>query len=415
VSRPVHLMEVGMVWPPEPFVRRKLDALSAAGMRVTVASCIPRGVKPVALPGIELLRLPHWTESRARRFLGVLWEGPLLALRHPRRARALLAAVRGPLAPRLRTGARQTVGLLRAYTRLARQQPDIVQYEWESAAVGYLPMTEVWECPVLMACHGGNVYIHPHDPIAHWTPRLPHAFARAEAVHCVSEAVRREARRYGLRDEKTRIIKAGVDTGFFSPNGAGPTGEAPLRLVTVASFHWCKGYEYALEALAHLAEVGVPARLDVLGGDLVPEHAIDGDRERILDTAADLALDGTVRLHGEVTRAQVRDRLREADVLLQPSLVEGLPNSVLEGMACGLPVVATDCGGVREAVRDGVEGLLVPPRDTRALARALERLWRDPALRLRLGRAGRARAETEFAPDRERDGFLSLYSEVASR
>jgi glycosyltransferase involved in cell wall biosynthesis len=75
--------------------------------------------------------------------------------------------------------------------------------------------------------------------------------------------------------------------------------------------------------------------------------------------------------------------------------------------------VATDCGGVREAVTDGVEGFVVQPRDAEGLARALERLWREPDLRERMGAAGRRTATSRFTLERQLDEFLALYTEVA--
>jgi glycosyltransferase involved in cell wall biosynthesis len=87
---------------------------------------------------------------------------------------------------------------------------------------------------------------------------------------------------------------------------------------------------------------------------------------------------------------------------------------ILEAMACGLPVVATDCGGVREAVRDGVEGFVLPPREPALAGAALERLWREPALRERMGRAGRARVLSEFTLEANLDAMERLYGEVTS-
>jgi glycosyltransferase involved in cell wall biosynthesis len=83
-------------------------------------------------------------------------------------------------------------------------------------------------------------------------------------------------------------------------------------------------------------------------------------------------------------------------------------------MACALPVVVTDVGGTGEAVRDGVEGLLVPPRDPVAMATALGRLWRDPDLRRRLGAAGRARVLEKFTLEGQDELWVELYEEVAA-
>jgi glycosyltransferase involved in cell wall biosynthesis len=136
------------------------------------------------------------------------------------------------------------------------------------------------------------------------------------------------------------------------------------------------------------------------------------DRARLLHAVADLGLDGRVRFLGPALRDGVRDLLQRSHVLVHPSVTEGLPNVVLEAMACGLPVVVTDAGGTREAVRDGVDGFVVPPREPLALAFALERLWDDERLRRRLGRAGRARVEAEFSLSRQGAELEELYHEV---
>ena len=92
---------------------------------------------------------------------------------------------------------------------------------------------------------------------------------------------------------------------------------------------------------------------------------------------------------------------------------QGLPTAVLEAMACARPVVVTDCGGVREAVEDGVEGLVCPRRSPQALAEALGSL-RNAALARELGEAGRARVVAEFTLDGQLESFRGLYRDVAA-
>lgn len=406
VSGRPHLIEVGVRWPPETFVRRKLELLSAAGMRVTVAAALPSGAPRPSIPGIELRRLPHWRTPPWRKLLKVATSGPALLLRRPRRAMALLAAIRGPLAPRGASGFWHAVHLLHTYLPLARLDPDLVQYEWETAAVEYLPLTKVWDCPILMACRGGAVTVYPNVPGHHWVERLPAAFERAAAVHCVSEATVAEAARHGLDRAKAHVVRTSVDAEFFTPPES-RDASPDLRVVAVGTLRWLKGHEYAVEVMARLRALGVPARLDVVGGDPAQEIEETSERGRVLWTAVDAGLDGRVVLHGEAGRHDVRRLLRGADVLLHTSLVEGIPNAVLEAMACGLPVVVSDCGGVREAVDDCVEGFVVPPRDTPAMASALDRLWRDPELRRRMGGAARRRA-AGFTAERQLEGFLSM-------
>jgi glycosyltransferase involved in cell wall biosynthesis len=111
-------------------------------------------------------------------------------------------------------------------------------------------------------------------------------------------------------------------------------------------------------------------------------------------------------------RADIADILRACHIACLPSYREGLPKALLEALAAGRPIVATDVPGCREAVRDGENGLLVPSRDPEALAAALETLIRNPALRRQYGDRGRRRAETEFAVEIVNDATLRLYREM---
>jgi glycosyltransferase involved in cell wall biosynthesis len=138
------------------------------------------------------------------------------------------------------------------------------------------------------------------------------------------------------------------------------------------------------------------------------------ERARITHTVADLGLEDHVSLRGRMTPDQLSRHLAQTDVLLHASVAEGIPNVVLEAMACAVPVVATDVGGLTEAMTDGVEGYVVEPRDPEQLAHALLRLARDPAMRARMGSAGRARIEAGATLDAQLQDFLEMYREVAA-
>ncbi len=393
-------------WPPETFVRWKLEGLAAHGLRVTAASTVSRRSGYPQLEDVELLRIPGPGEPRHRVFAGTVWDA-LPMLFRPVRLRALVSAVRAPLPPsNVKPTRSVTVELLRRYLRLARLQPDIVHFEWESAACHYLPLWDVWDCPVVISCLGSSLDVFPHDPAnERWLSRLPIAFRKAAAIHCVSEATRRQALGFGASPEKTRVIRPAVDTTFFKPPARRPSGGNELRILSIGRLVWAKGHEYALVALADLLERGVPARLQLVG---------DGDgRELVAATARDLQLSGHVEMSGWLEPRQVLASLQASDVVLHASLAEGLPNVVLEAMACGVPVVATDVVGTREAVTDGREGFLVAPRDTAAMTAALEALWRSPRLRREMGDAGRERVESGFELAWQIPQIAALYEQAA--
>jgi glycosyltransferase involved in cell wall biosynthesis len=133
-----------------------------------------------------------------------------------------------------------------------------------------------------------------------------------------------------------------------------------------------KALAVALEAVAAVRDVEL-----VVAGD-------GPDREALERRAADLRLDDRVRFLGSVSRGQVLRLFRAADASVLTSAWENLPHTVVEALAVGCPVIATAVGGVPEVVRDGENGLLVPPGDPRALGEAIERFFGDPELRRRL-------------------------------
>ena len=195
----------------------------------------------------------------------------------------------------------------------------------------------------------------------------------------------------------------GVDTDTFRPTpdslatGRAPVdGDGTLRVVSVSRLHWVKGYEFALQALAIVRRSGLEIDYTIIG------QADDKGMLSVLTTARDLGLESSVHVRGTRSPAEIVETLRSADVFLLTSLSEGLSTATLEAMAVGLPVVVTDVGGMREAVTDGVDGFVVPPRDPDTIAAALVELAGDAELRRRMGEQGRRRAVDDFDARRAR-------------
>jgi len=192
----------------------------------------------------------------------------------------------------------------------------------------------------------------------------------------------------GLPAEKFEAIVNGLDLEAWPPPGVRPRDRAPAA-VCVANFKPVKRHEDLLDAMALLASRGIAMTCEFAGsGDTMPAM-----RAR----AADRGVADRVRFLGTVAPDRIQGLLAAADIAVLPSATEGMPVALLEAMAAGLPVVATDVPGTRELVADGVTGRLVPVGRPDLLADALAELARDPELRERFGSAGRERVERRFS------------------
>jgi len=205
----------------------------------------------------------------------------------------------------------------------------------------------------------------------------PLALRSADLVVCNARHLGVEVvDKYGVDPGRVRVVPNGVEL----PDWVADPGVEPPRGVVVANFQTYKGYDVLLEALAR---VEVPLVVHLCGG---------GDRSWFVARAAELGVSGRVVFVDQP--ADVPAELRVAQFAVHPSRTEGLSNAVLEEMAAGLPVVASDVGGLPTLVDHGVNGLLVPPGDPVALAEALTRMVVDRGMRERMGAAARERAES---------------------
>lgn len=232
-----------------------------------------------------------------------------------------------------------------------------------------------------------------------------HALRSASLVRTSGSCLTTRLVDHGVRPERLRLVPYRVDTDYFAPSAEAPERrpDGPLA-VSVGRFVPQKGYLELLDAVATVTGL----RLVLAGGGPL--------EEQLAARVSALGLRDRVKLRGWISREQQRALLRGADVYLQPSapnLGEWMPRTILEAMAVGLPVVATDVGGIADVVHDGEAGLLIAHSDPAALADALRRLAVDDELRARLGQRARARALEAFSWDRSFDRYRAALSDLA--
>jgi glycosyltransferase involved in cell wall biosynthesis len=212
---------------------------------------------------------------------------------------------------------------------------------------------------------------------------LPRVYRRA-TFHAISESTRDDLVERGVPRERIEVIYPGVDSTWYCPDPATPRAERPTFLY-VGRLKRYKGVEIALRALWVARRTRPDLTLEIAGqGD---------DRARLESTARAIGLGDAVRFLGFVREDEKRRLLRRAWALVFPSPKEGWGISNVEAAACGTPALASDSPGLRESVRHGQTGYVVPHGDANALAERMLALAADAALVARLGRAARTFAE----------------------
>jgi glycosyltransferase involved in cell wall biosynthesis len=227
----------------------------------------------------------------------------------------------------------------------------------------------------------------------------------ARIVGC-SEGVRRVLLDMGMPPARTVAISNGIRIAPFADAMAHPVAAREAGIVMVARFSRQKDHATLVRAVGLLRERGLHPPL-LFAGAGKPLH-----RRPVEKLVEELGLQGQVRflgLHREVPALLMRHRIG-----VLSTHYEGMPLALIEAMAAGCAVVGTAVPGVREVIRDGEDGLLVPENDAHALADALERLLRDDALAARLGAAAHARATTHFSRERMNADYERLLLDVAA-
>lgn len=245
------------------------------------------------------------------------------------------------------------------------------------------------------------------NPEPRW--RVALKYRLHDRVIAISEAIGQVLLAEGLPADKLRIVRSAVDTGAFDGacdrdyvNDALGLPDDRLLIGVVAQLIERKGHRFLLEVLPRL--IGEIPQIQV---------RFFGQGPLAADLDARIAAAG---LRPHVRLAGFRDDLERIlpciDLLVHPATMEGLGVSLLQASSAGTPIVAADAGGIPEAVRDGVNGLLFPPGDAQALGDAIRRLLVNANLRVRLGEGGRTLMRNEFSVDAMVEGNLAVYREL---
>ena len=275
---------------------------------------------------------------------------------------------------------------------LDRTQAELLHIYFGHIAVHLLPFIQKWEHPALVSIHGADVGVDLKKPAYLTATREMLAAVRQVLVR--SESLRRALIQIGCAPDKIELQRTGIPLSEFPFQERKAPRNGEWRLLQASRLIEKKGLKTTLRAFAKFKQTFPNAKLVIAGEG--PEES------ELVELASELKISDTVQFAGFLSQTKLRELLYSSHLFLHPSETaadgnqEGVPNSMLEAMATGLPIFATHHGGIPEAVDDGVSGILVAEHDHEALGRALIDFASMPERLATMGRAAAENVAREF-------------------
>lgn len=240
--------------------------------------------------------------------------------------------------------------------------PDIFHLQWAIGTEEWFFLKEHFNVKFIISLRGAHINYSPL-----FDSQLAEAYNQyfpfVDAFHAVSVAIGKEAMLYGASEDKIKVIYSGLPIADFTfkPSFTRNPNEA-VNILSVGRAHWKKGYRYAIDAIHALKQKGYNVKYTIIGG-LATEH---------LHHIAQLNLQENICIMQRVPFDEVRTTMVNSDILLLPSVEEGVANVVLEAMALGTLVVSSNCGGMEEVITHQQSGFIFPLRQVDAMVECLE-------------------------------------------
>ncbi len=302
----------------------------------------------------------------------------------------------------------------------AREKFDVIHAHWvlPNAPVAAL-VARQRNIPLVISMHGSDVFMAEKNRVFGSTARW--CFDRAAWLTACSDDLMQRALAIGAEENKTELIPYGADAKAFHvlpQDAARVRAELKLQrgeimILAVGRMVHKKGFEFLIGAMPNILRDAPHARLVLVGyGDL---------RDELETQAHALGLNGHITFAGRVPRQEIPAYFAAADIVSVPSVrdeagnVDGLPNVVLEAMAAGKPIVASNIAGFPDVIEHEASGLLVEEKNSDALANAIVKLARDKNLRERLGARGRVQVHENLNWEKVARKFTNVYERVIKK
>jgi glycosyltransferase involved in cell wall biosynthesis len=297
---------------------------------------------------------------------------------------------------------------------LSRSDARLLHIYFGQIAVHLLPLIRAWKHPSIVSFHGADVTVDMKKPSYREATRQ-----MLDAVKLVlvrSESLRRALTELGCDETKIEIQRTGIpleEFPFRERSFPSRSRGSEWRLVQAGRLIEKKGLPVTLRAFAVFLDRYPNATLTIAG-----EGPLLGELQKL---ARELNIEGRVSFTGFISQEQLRETYYQSHIFLHPSQIghdgnqEGVPNSMLEAMASGLPVFATEHGGIPEAIENGVSGILVPEDDHEALSRALLSATQDLIFLSRIARSGAEVVRKNFDLRTQAQRLDNIYLQIIGR
>ena len=291
---------------------------------------------------------------------------------------------------------------------LERRRADLMHVYFGHTGVHLLPIIKRWPKPVVVSFHGMDIM--PREDKPGYLDNLKELLQTIPLVMARSHSLKERMLELGCPEEKFRLNRTGIPLGNFPFIDRQPPADGAWHFVQACRLVGKKGLDVALKAFARFEHKHPGSKFTIAG---------EGPLKETLDGLVDeLGLGGKVSFAGFLTEDQLRDLYHSAHIFVHPSQItedqnqEGIPNSMLEAMSTGLPVLATHHGGIPEAVDDGKAGLLSAERDVDGLLDHMERVVADLGLWSELGRRASADMHENFEQSAQVKKLEDVYAEL---
>ena len=284
-------------------------------------------------------------------------------------------------------------------------RPDVIHLQWAKDILSYTFLKTRFKIPLIVSFRGAHINYTPVvEP--EYATIYKDLFPHVDAFHGVSKTIIYKASQYDSIANRSTVIYSPTPAFFFDTY---KTYQKPnrktIRIVSVGRNHWKKGYQYAIDAVHQLIIKGYDVQYTLIG-PVKPTEAL-------LFKMHQLDVVDSISFKSHLNQKQLLEELKHQDVLLLPSLGEGIANVVLEAMSMGLPVISTDCGGMAEVVKHKETGWLIPMRDAKAIETAIIDFHNKSQEKLQsIVLQAHELVKREFDYDKNIAKFIALYNSV---